>query len=1283
MQSNLLSGHLDVQGCPNGKFFILLDAAKSAQSSLPDLSVHPVHFLCMSYYKVFGMPSGIGALIVRRDCLPMLRAPFLGGGALTSTLPATWPCSTEPRPDPAQFEAGTPNFQAIVQLPIGFHMWHSVALMEGGLQRSHCLSEQLAQQLSALQHPNGRRAIELFGWCVSSCSGCLPNALIGIGEDLGYVGTVLGDATRPSHGPVVPFNVWDAVGEPVSCQAVAEHLVQCNVIVRAGCCCNPGACAAILGYSDATVREMHAAGWDCGKRMNGVLNGRHTGIVRASLGIMSTLEDVEALVTALSTALEAGLWSGKHWAVGCAAMAASSPVMPANSASNSMMVISDATTAASSQAHEPAALLDCSVVPTQDLGAGVVQIHDRRREASTHRVELVQPHTTSARTQPGFAHGIELRRVHVVSEGLHPGVAAHSRIEQHLPQRDTSRVSDRQLLGQGSSDTSGQDEKTNDGVQINIAAAAPNKRLLRMVQHQLKHSVGAALSRRDLLDAQLQLRCSVAGTWNMRSLSAIQANLTAPCAPTSYLRANEGHQRGPNMRCMHNVRPHVDCELVPVTGKLKDCMSARSGQHLSDARGSEGGTASLGSHCKLHPPMCTNVAASAWNHVQRPLGERMHLAALLVYPVKSCGGFSANAWPVTQAGLFLDRAFMLIDHSGSALSPHCHPKLSQLAARLDLDQAELELRVHSRRHTAHVCGSSGACDCSGNGRQTNCPVSNSTATRETLGLKVDGCHEAKGVQSLAIVERAQDHSPGLYQCAGRKTRATVAGSDVARAGTMGICVQTNSSQIEGMVVASSENRWLGKRNDGSHPEGMVAQQDVSVGGMLDNSVAERQQGPTQACKLWPWCEPMDDDGHNGDSFRVKLPEHLLEGYNNRAYVSSSAEYSARAVEVLHVRSGGREHKAVLVNCRRGPSVHDWLSRWVQVPCFLVCVPPATSMTSNARASDNKGLPAARAGDDKGSGINRVEAVDGQNFCTSAGAPQEEDREAPVSHESRRVPGLIASLGNEQMQPGRESQHAGTDSSPGRSLRWLCCGQDAIATSAAAKEVESRGRHRQRCTQDASQRSFNTTGELLVTTAASIGLFAKQHACRVREWIDGSARQRVRTDDRRGGCVGEELVPASLINIAVQFRVNLVFGQISLEDTPRACVQPRSCTTGAKSCGNSSGSELGVAHAEDTWEHVFMLSSASSASGSIEPEDGLNANAMCSDHPLSECCTRHFSRPLACVLRFEDAAQRCKAVNIGWHSGLPSNAEQVSRTLSGYRRSERGTFWGVFMSLSVD
>lgn len=34
---------------------------------------------------------------------------------------------------------------------------------------------------------------------------------------------------------------------------------------------------------------------------------------------------------------------------------------------------------------------------------------------------------------------------------------------------------------------------------------------------------------------------------------------------------------------------------------------------------------------------------------------------MYVYPVKSCGGLGVTRWYVGKAGLFLDRAFMLVD----------------------------------------------------------------------------------------------------------------------------------------------------------------------------------------------------------------------------------------------------------------------------------------------------------------------------------------------------------------------------------------------------------------------------------------------------------------------------------------------------------------------------------------------------------------------------------------------------------------------------------------------
>lgn len=36
----------------------------------------------LSYYKIFGYPTGLGALLIRRDAVPVLRKRFFGGGTV-------------------------------------------------------------------------------------------------------------------------------------------------------------------------------------------------------------------------------------------------------------------------------------------------------------------------------------------------------------------------------------------------------------------------------------------------------------------------------------------------------------------------------------------------------------------------------------------------------------------------------------------------------------------------------------------------------------------------------------------------------------------------------------------------------------------------------------------------------------------------------------------------------------------------------------------------------------------------------------------------------------------------------------------------------------------------------------------------------------------------------------------------------------------------------------------------------------------------------------------------
>jgi molybdenum cofactor sulfurtransferase len=54
--------------------YVLLDAASHASNAPLDLSRYRPDFVCVSFYKMFGYPTGLGALLVRHEALGMLKA---------------------------------------------------------------------------------------------------------------------------------------------------------------------------------------------------------------------------------------------------------------------------------------------------------------------------------------------------------------------------------------------------------------------------------------------------------------------------------------------------------------------------------------------------------------------------------------------------------------------------------------------------------------------------------------------------------------------------------------------------------------------------------------------------------------------------------------------------------------------------------------------------------------------------------------------------------------------------------------------------------------------------------------------------------------------------------------------------------------------------------------------------------------------------------------------------------------------------------------------------------
>ena len=60
----------------------LLDAAALAPSSYISLEDVPVDAMAVSFYKMFGYPTGVGALVIKKSFLEKLRRPWFAGGTV-------------------------------------------------------------------------------------------------------------------------------------------------------------------------------------------------------------------------------------------------------------------------------------------------------------------------------------------------------------------------------------------------------------------------------------------------------------------------------------------------------------------------------------------------------------------------------------------------------------------------------------------------------------------------------------------------------------------------------------------------------------------------------------------------------------------------------------------------------------------------------------------------------------------------------------------------------------------------------------------------------------------------------------------------------------------------------------------------------------------------------------------------------------------------------------------------------------------------------------------------
>jgi molybdenum cofactor sulfurtransferase len=257
---------------------VIVDGATFAPTNRLDLSEWHPDFVPLSFYKLFGYPTGIGCLIARRQALAKLKRPWFAGGTV-------WGVSVADDfhvllEGGAAFEDGTVNYLGIPAVEIGLAFLDRI-----GIDRIHdhvaALGDRLLHQLLPLRHDNGRPLVELYG-----------------------------PANGVRRGATFALNLLDPDGTRIDERIIERTAHDAHLSLRMGCFCNPGGFEGAWGLTRTRFKALRPTGWKLVKAMLGLeraalptmqdyvdkLGLPNAGAIRVSLGAPSSAADVDAFI---------------------------------------------------------------------------------------------------------------------------------------------------------------------------------------------------------------------------------------------------------------------------------------------------------------------------------------------------------------------------------------------------------------------------------------------------------------------------------------------------------------------------------------------------------------------------------------------------------------------------------------------------------------------------------------------------------------------------------------------------------------------------------------------------------------------------------------------------------------------------------------------------------------------------------------------------------------------------------------------------------------------------
>lgn len=274
-----------IEAAQSRGWHVLLDAAAFVPTNRLDLSRWHPDFVPLSFYKMFGYPTGVGCLLARKATLATLQRPWFAGGTV-------WGISVQGDgyvllSGGEGFEDGTLNYLNLPAIEIGLRHLQSIG-MDTIHERVRMLTGWLLDTLLSLRHSNGASLIEVYG----------PH-------------------TTDRRGGTIALNFLDPQGKVIDERVIDRKASEIGLSLRTGCFCNPGAGEAAFHISKEALHNVFqeqpedtlpqlfkgegGMTWDQFLSHLGMQSG---GAVRVSLGLVTNFADVYRLVQFARTFLD-------------------------------------------------------------------------------------------------------------------------------------------------------------------------------------------------------------------------------------------------------------------------------------------------------------------------------------------------------------------------------------------------------------------------------------------------------------------------------------------------------------------------------------------------------------------------------------------------------------------------------------------------------------------------------------------------------------------------------------------------------------------------------------------------------------------------------------------------------------------------------------------------------------------------------------------------------------------------------------------------------------------